>query len=113
MALTPGLNPNLRLVPDEQEAPFSEDADIIIEAAEGPEDTPEIDEDGNILRIDHADGSISISLDGKPIGSTKEERNESWFDNLAEKIDEMELSRISEDLLRGIQNDIDIITIAP
>jgi hypothetical protein len=108
MAFTPGLNPNLRLIPDAPELPSIEDADVIIEEVDDSVDVPEIDISGNILRIDHADGSISVSLDGKPIGSAKEDRGpEGWFDNLAEDIEDGELSRISEELLRGIQSDID------
>lgn len=108
MALTPGLNPNLRLIPDEVLPAFNDEAEIIIEEAAPGSDQPEIDAKGNILRIDHADGSISVSLDGKPLGSVNEtEGRDGWFDNLAEKIDENELSRIAEDVLRGIQSDID------
>lgn len=106
MALTPGLNPNLRLVPDEIALPPMDEADVIIEEVSDDIDQPEIDESGNILRIDHADGSISVSLDGSPIGSVREDRDTGWFANLAEEIDEMELSRISDDLLRGIDADI-------
>jgi hypothetical protein len=108
MALTPGLNPNLRLVDDEPIAPALEAADVIIEEEDGPGDRPEVDEKGNILSIDHEDGSISISLDGKPLGNVndEEEGEDGWFDNLADDIEEMELSRIAEDLLRGIDADI-------
>ena len=107
MALTPGLMPNLRLMPEIQPEPVLDMTEItIIEADEG-EDRPEIDENGNILRIDHPDGSITVSIDGKPVGSTKKDRLKGWFDNLADEIDDSELSRISEDLLRGIQADID------
>ena len=106
MALTPGLNPNLRLVPDEIALPPTDEADVIIEEVSDDIDQPEIDESGNILRIDHADGSISVSLDGSPIGSVKEDRDNGWFKNIAEEIDDMELSRISDDLLRGIDADI-------
>ena len=107
MALTPGLNPNLRLVPDEIDLPPMDEADVIIEEMnDNDEDTPEIDEKGNILRIDHADGSISVSLDGSPLGSVNEDRNNGWFENIAEEADQIELSRIAEDLLRGIDADI-------
>ena len=106
MALTPGLNPNLRLVPEEIKLPDLDEADVIIEEVSDAEDKPEIDQDGNILSIDHADGSISVSLDGKPLGSTREDRDDGWYSNLADKIDDMELSRISEDLLRGIDADL-------
>jgi hypothetical protein len=106
MALTPGLTPNLRLVPDELDLPAMDEADVIIEEIDDDIDQPEIDEKGNILRIDHSDGSISVSLDGSPIGSVNEDRNDGWFENLAEQVDQIELSRIAEDLLRGIDADI-------
>ena len=107
MALTPGLNPNLRLVPDEINLPPMDEADVIIEeVGDSDEDTPEIDEKGNILRIDHADGSISVSLDGSPLGSVNEDRDDGWFQNIAEEADQLEMSRIAEELLRGIDADI-------
>ena len=107
MALTPGLNPNLRLVPDKLDLLPMDEADVIIEeVGDSEEDTPEIDEKGNILRIDHADGSISVSLDGSPLGSVNEDRDDGWFQNIAEEADQLELSRIAEELLRGIDADI-------
>jgi hypothetical protein len=70
-------------------------------------DQPELDASGNVLRIDHGDGSISVSLDGKPIQSVKRKDQDEWFANLAEDIDENELSRIAELLIKGIEEDID------
>ena len=107
MALTPGLNPNLRLVQDEMPAQAISFDDIIIEDADEAVDRPEVDASGNILSIDHGDGSISVSLDGKPLGSVNEdERDEGWFANLAEEIEETELNRVAEDILRGVDADI-------
>lgn len=95
----------LRLVSPEQPSLFEEGADVIVEHQEdGP--TNNVDEDGNILSIEHADGSITISLDGKPVESIDRERNTKWFRNLAEEIPDQELSRIADDLMRGIQDDI-------
>jgi len=67
MPVTPGLSGNIRL-PDQAAQPVNVDGvDVIIEQ-EGPKgDTPEMDADGNVLRIDHGDGSISVSLNGQPI----------------------------------------------
>ena len=102
-----GLAPNssLRLVP-ETSAPAPHPADVIVEV-ESAGDAPVIDEKNNILRIEHGDGSITVSLDGKPLGSAANpEKPARWFDNLVDKIDRDELSHITEDLLRGVADDI-------
>ena len=106
MALTPGLVPNIRL--DQPEDDVYNDGDINVEVIEDGGDQPEYDKDGNILEIKHADGSITISLDGKPINETKKKVDKNnWFRNLAEEIDKDELSRISSELMRGISDDIE------
>lgn len=99
-------NANLRIVgqPDPAEpAP----AEIIVDVDAG-DDVPNVDEKGNILRIDHGDGSITVSLDGRPLGNVNPANDEAmgWFDNLAEKIGDDELSRITEELLQGIADDL-------
>ena len=98
MSIVPGLSPNIRL---DQEDPT--DATIMVEDGS---DTPEISNDNAILKIDHDDGSITISLDGKPIKEDRAKGQGGWFENLVEDIDEMELHRVSDELLRGIKNDI-------
>jgi hypothetical protein len=105
MPMTPGLVPNIRQVaPDEEE--FSP-ADVELEIVEDGGDTPEFDTNGNIIEIKHADGSITVSLDGRPIGEQKDTRDrESWFRNLAEEIDEGALTSIAGDLIRGIEDDM-------
>jgi hypothetical protein len=61
-----------------------------------------------LLRVEHDDGSITISLDGKPVNEDDEaERAAEWFANLVDDIDQMELSRIANDLLRGIEDDLE------
>ena len=70
------------------------------------EDAPVIDDNDNVVRIEHADGSITVSLDGKPLNEPKPEKPIEWFDNLADKIDAAELSRITDDLLRGVEEDL-------
>jgi hypothetical protein len=102
-----GLSPNIRLE-DETEQGAIGPMDVTVEHADEDIDTPEIDANGSIMRIDHGDGSITLSLDGKPIEEA-EDVNEpaGWFDNLAEKIEGSELSRITEDLLRGVSDDIE------
>ncbi len=109
MSAVPGLgNANLRLT---QPPPGAEDPDpakIIVQLAGDAPDSPDVDEKGNILRITHGDGSVTVSLNGKPLGSNEAANDgpEGWFDNLADKIDPSELSRITEDLIRGIDQDI-------
>ena len=97
---TPGLvNPNIRL----PGFPEPELPDVIIEAGE---DVPDVDANGDILRIEHDDGSVTVSLDGKPIDGPREQTGVAWFDNLVDKIDSGELYRIADTLLRGIDDDI-------
>ena len=106
MALTPGLSPSLRLVPSEPTQEGSEE-ETIVEIIDG-EDKPIADNDGKILEIEHDDGSITISLDGKSLdGSDKPKGPTGWFDNLVEDIPELELNRISDELMRGIADDIE------
>jgi hypothetical protein len=65
-----------------------------------------MDQKGNVLEIEHGDGSISISLDGRPINpSAKLEDKSDWFRNLAEEIPETDLYSIADDLIRGIDQD--------
>jgi hypothetical protein len=81
-------------------------ADIVIAEADPAADQPEMDDAGNILSIEHADGSITVRIDGQPLESAASRKPTGWFDNLVEQIDDMELGRISEDLLRGIRDDL-------
>ena len=106
MALLPGLSPNLRL-PAEEPPMGAPQEDIVIELAEEGGDKPTMDEKGNLLTIEHDDGSITLTLDGAPLGKSEDEGPEGWFDNLVDQIGEGELSRISEELLKGINDDLD------
>jgi hypothetical protein len=104
-----GLNPNIRILGDSQPDDMG-DMDVHIDSdGDDQADIPEINEDGAIMKIDHGDGSITLSLDGKPIADAEdvEGQPEGWFDNLSEKIDDSELARIAEDLLRGVQDDLE------
>ena len=105
MPLVPGLSPSIRV---EGESQADELGPMDVQVEDGP-DVPEVDDSGAILKIDHGDGSISISLDGKPIQDAEDAVGEpaGWFDNLADDIDQSELSRIAEDLLRGVSDDIE------
>ncbi|MEK9796013.1 MAG: cell envelope integrity protein TolA [Alphaproteobacteria bacterium] len=106
MALVPGLSPNIRLV-EPAPAALPPGEDVVVENAPEGADIEHLDDSGNVLKIDHPDGSITISLDGKPVEAAVGEENSGWFANIADKIDPLELSRIAEDLMRGIGDDID------
>ena len=105
MPLTPGLTPSLRQQQEEPGEGLSGLEDILVEIEQG-RDKPETDDRGNILRIDHDDGSVSVSLDGQPVERAEGDNPPGWFDNLVEDIDNGELSRIAEDLLTGIEDDL-------
>ena len=105
MALVPGLTPNIR-IPAPEEEPLPEAQDILVQEADPADDMMQFDDAGNILSIEHPDGSISITIDGAPLQRAEGAGPAGWFDNLVDQIPEMELSRISEDLLRGIRDDL-------
>ena len=106
MALTPGLSPSIRLVPSEPDSIGSND-ETVVEIIDG-EDKPIANDDGKILEIEHDDGSITISLDGRSLNGDEENKGPTgWFDNFVDDIPELELNRISDDLLRGISDDIE------
>ena len=101
----PGLNPNIRLVPPVEEEINLDDI-VVVDADEGGSDT-ELDEAGNVLRIQHANGDVTVSIDGGPIARADASSEPvGWYDNIAGDIDDLELSRVAEDLLRGIEADI-------
>jgi len=106
MALVPGLSPNIRLVEPEPDA-LPPGEDVVVENAPENADVEHTDKQGNVIKIDHPDGSITISLDGKPVEEAESAYDEGWFANLADKIDGMELSRVADDLIRAIGDDVD------
>ena len=106
MALVPGLSPNIRLVEPEPDA-LPPGEDVVVENAPENADVEHVDEKGNVIKIEHPDGAITISLDGKPVEEAATEGTDGWFDNIVDKIDALELSRIADDLMRGIGDDID------
>jgi hypothetical protein len=103
--MTPGLVPNLReLAPDTEPEGIE---DTMVEIVEGSDDA-KMDQDGNILEIQHPDGSLTISLDGRPIEEREKEKDEdNWFRNLVDDIAESHLNSMAEDLLRGIRDDLE------
>ena len=107
MATAPGLAPMNIRQPGPSGPDMPDPAEVIVEVDDsGGEDQPEFDTKGNVLKIVHGDGAITVSLDGRPIEQAEKEDSAGWFENLAEKVDPMELTRISGDLLRGIEDDL-------
>jgi len=98
--MTPGLVPNIRQIPQEEL-----DVMPVVQLIPG-EDKERANDNGEIMRIEHDDGSITISIDGKPLRDGDERGPEGWYDNLVEDIDSGELSRIAEELLNGIDDDV-------
>ena len=100
------VNPNIRLpgLPDPTIPANDQTTEVVIEAGN---DVPDIDQDGNILRIEHDDGSITVSLDGQPIERAKGKDKGVWFGNLVDDIDQSLLGSIANDLLRGIEDDLE------
>ena len=106
MPLTPGLAPNIRLEEPEPDA-LPPGEEVVIEDAPEGVDVPHLDERGAILQIEHPDGSITITTDGRPLQEPPEAGETKWFDNLIDKIDELEQGRIADDLMRGISDDLE------
>jgi hypothetical protein len=99
----PGLAPqNIRL-PGLPEAAIPA-PDVMVEAGDVPSMEPS---DEPVLRIEHDDGTISISIDGKSLVDRPGRKKGGWFDNLVEDIDQGSLGQIANDLLRGIEDDIE------
>ena len=81
--------------------------EIIVDFSGDPEDQPTFDDKGNIVQLEHGDGSVTVSLDGKPIGeAANEPKPGGWFENLAERIPDDTLNTIVEELLQGIDEDL-------
>jgi len=107
MPLTPGLMPNIRQEAPEEEPLYDDGSEVLIEDADENVDQKVTDEGGNVIQIEHPDGSITISMTDEPLERAEDEGNpEGWFDNLVHKIENTELSRISNDLLTGIRDDL-------
>lgn len=105
MSMTPGLSPNIRQGGLGGAEPAIDD-DAQIDVALNDENEKTDDDSENVLQIEHEDGSVTISLDGKALNETKSGAAKGWFDNLVDDIDQNELTRIAEDLLRGVDEDI-------
>ena len=107
MAVVPGLSSMIRLdQPEHEEHIDAGDVDVSID--EGSPNQ-KMDDKGKILEIEHPDGSITISLDGKGIsdeGPSDAQQAKKWFRNLVDDIDDGTLTMISEELMRGIRDDL-------
>lgn len=103
MPLVPGLSPSIR---QDTPNPTVPEEDFVIEIEEGA-DKPKSDDSGKILEIEHEDGSVTISLDGKSLYGEEPKGPTGWFDNLVDQISEGELSRISDEIMRGVSDDIE------
>ena len=104
MPLVPGLSPNIR----EVNAEDLDDLDLgepLPEPANEDADQYEYDDKGNVIRIVHPDGEVTISLNGQSLLAKPDEPPAGWFSNLANKIDPQILTQISENLLREIETD--------
>jgi hypothetical protein len=60
-----------------------------------------------ILRIEHDDGSVTISMNGQSLVDSPDKKPGNWFDNLVDDIDQGSLGAIADDLLRGIGDDLE------
>ena len=104
MPVVPGLVHNIRQLAEAMQ-PEPEGGDVDVEIVEGP-DNEVADDSGAVLKIEHDDGSISVSLDGKSLVEDEDRNPPGWFDNLVDDIDDMELGLITEELLVGVRDDI-------
>jgi len=99
------LGPHNMLLPALQDSGLGM-ADLTVINDDDAEDMPITDETGNILQIEHPDGSITISLDGSPIEEADDlEDTSKWFANLVNRIDQDTLGQISNNIMRGVDED--------
>lgn len=112
MPLVAGLNPSIRLQDDRPKLPRSDNDDSVqVEVVDGEqsEDAADTNDAGEVLRIHHADGQVTVSTDGSPVQNRMDLNRQNpprWFDNLVDRIDTMQLQMISENLLVGVADDI-------
>jgi len=96
---------NLRLIAGQPAGdPYD---DITIDTSEDDPDQPDINEDGQILRIEHGDGSVTISMNDRPLIPQDEKAVGGWFRNLVGELGDQALGTITEDLMRGVADDIE------
>ncbi len=106
MPLVPGLSPSIRQSGTEGLGAIAPNVSVQ-RSYDAPADVPQVDDSGAIIRIEHADGSVTVSTDGRPLVEPEKKKPSKWFANLVEDIDDMEVSRIADELIRGIEDDIE------
>lgn len=113
MSLATGANIRLQGVNDDDQAVRVEHTHEGLAAVEPPEadvdengDKETLDGAGNVIKIDHADGSVTVSINGKPIREAVSDSPKGWYENIAEDLDDATLNALAEDLMRGISDDI-------
>ena len=95
MPATPGLVANLRQLPPEEPPAISQET--LVEIVDDGQDVAKTSDDGAILEIKHPDGSLTISLDGRPINDNRKERDETdWYRNLVDDVAEGVLNDIAQ-----------------
>ena len=70
----------------------------IAPSAEDEDDTPinvdndneVLDDKGNLIKIQHSDGSITISTDGRPLRYAEDPNPRGWYGNLSDKVSDSE-----------------------
>jgi hypothetical protein len=90
--------PPLRLVDPEPQEHELEPVSVDIA------DEPKVIVEGGILRVEHDDGSVTYDLDSGKLSIQESDEND-FYRNLANDISSDDLSRISSDLLTGIDLD--------
>lgn len=102
MSMTPGLGAAIRL--NQQEPPALPPEGPGVDVPMPQEEDPQVDN----LVINHDDGSVTVSIDGRPIkiGGDDDEKNDDWFRNLVDEISQSDLSMVAESLLRGVDDDL-------
>ena len=112
MSLATGANIRLQGVNDDDKAVQITEGLGAGAPDEGPEadengDIPTYDDKNNIIKIDHADGSVTVSINGKPIQTAGgPDIPKGWYENIADSLDDAVLGALSDDLMRGIDDDI-------
>lgn len=108
------LGANIRLINSEENPAVQvqqgrEDIQPADEQDIEPDDNGDLytsDDKGNVIKIEHADGAVTISLDGRSLVERPDEPPAGWYANIADKLGEGDLNAISEELIRGIDEDL-------